>query len=233
MRTALYVELVPACLHRALGLRRFTEPLHLTPGTDTPPAGFRAWHVRVAASAVLAACALAVAAAPAAARSTRPTLTSVRCVKLCAGSRTVAPGGTIALRGRRLTKGMKVVFRARSNAAGNHAVTAKAAGRVTLTAKVPADASSGRVYVKKGRVRSNAAGPITVRKPHGSGGTGTTTTSQASVAEFQGTGMWIWYVNQSSGGDPNAILNQAKAHGVSTVFIKAADGTSPWAQFNA
>jgi Putative peptidoglycan binding domain len=45
--------------------------------------------------------------------------------------------------------------------------------------------------------------------------------------------MWIWYVSKSSGGDPNAIIAQAQAHGVSTLFVKAGDGTTPWAQFNS
>jgi hypothetical protein len=156
-------------------------------------------------------------------------------VAVCAGVRTVAPGGTISLRGKGLSRGMKVVFRARTTAAGQRAVTAKAAGRTTLTAKVPANASSGRVYVRKGRVRSNAAGPITVRKlkPRTATTTPVSTTSAASNATFTGTGMWIWYVNQSNGGDPNAIVSQAQAHGVSTVFVKSGDGTSYWSQFNS
>src|SRR5256714_3697909 len=45
--------------------------------------------------------------------------------------------------------------------------------------------------------------------------------------------MWIWYVNKSSGGDPQAIVAQAQAHDVSTVFVKSGDGTTYWSQFNA
>jgi hypothetical protein len=44
--------------------------------------------------------------------------------------------------------------------------------------------------------------------------------------------MWIWYVNKANGGDPNAIVAQAKAHGISTVFVKSGDGGSYWTQFN-
>jgi hypothetical protein len=43
--------------------------------------------------------------------------------------------------------------------------------------------------------------------------------------------MWIWYVNKANGGDTNAIVAQAKAHGISTVFVKSGDGGSYWSQF--
>jgi Putative peptidoglycan binding domain len=191
--------------------------------------------VRCTRIAALAACVLASAAPAAAARTAKkPKLTSVRCASMCTDSRTVAPGGTISVRGKGLVRGMKVVFRARTTAAGQRAVSARAAGRTKLTAKVPANASSGRVYVKKGRARSNAAGPIVVRrlKPKPTT-TPVSTTTAASAVTFTGTGMWIWYVNQSSGGDPNAIVTQAQAHGVSTVFVKSGDGTTFWPQFNA
>ncbi|MBS1868267.1 MAG: peptidoglycan-binding protein [Actinobacteria bacterium] len=45
--------------------------------------------------------------------------------------------------------------------------------------------------------------------------------------------MWIWYLSKSEGGDPAAIAAQAQAHGVGTVFVKSADGTSVWSQFSA
>ena len=50
---------------------------------------------------------------------------------------------------------------------------------------------------------------------------------------FDGSGMWIWYLSKSHGGDPAAIAAQAQAHGVSTVFVKSADGTNVWSQFSA
>ena len=43
--------------------------------------------------------------------------------------------------------------------------------------------------------------------------------------------MWIWYVNKSNGGDLNAIIAQAQAHGITTVFVKSGDGTNYWTQF--
>jgi hypothetical protein len=45
--------------------------------------------------------------------------------------------------------------------------------------------------------------------------------------------MWIWYLSKSEGGDPAAIAAQAVAHGVTTVYVKSADGTGVWSQFNA
>jgi hypothetical protein len=44
--------------------------------------------------------------------------------------------------------------------------------------------------------------------------------------------MWIWYVSQSSGGSLSSIISTARTYGVSTVMIKAGDGTSAWSQFS-
>jgi peptidoglycan hydrolase-like protein with peptidoglycan-binding domain len=41
--------------------------------------------------------------------------------------------------------------------------------------------------------------------------------------------MWIWQLGRSSGGDPVAIAAQARLGGVSTVFVKSADGASDFA----
>jgi hypothetical protein len=43
--------------------------------------------------------------------------------------------------------------------------------------------------------------------------------------------MWIWQLPKSEGGDPAAIAARAHAAGISTVFVKSADGTSLWSQF--
>jgi peptidoglycan hydrolase-like protein with peptidoglycan-binding domain len=46
--------------------------------------------------------------------------------------------------------------------------------------------------------------------------------------------MWIWYVSQSDGGNLVAIVAQAHAAGVSTLFVKSSDGsTNYWSQFSA
>ena len=45
--------------------------------------------------------------------------------------------------------------------------------------------------------------------------------------------MWIWYVSKSNGGDVAAIVAQAHAAGVTTLFIKSSDGSSNyWSQFS-
>src|SRR3954465_8950151 len=49
---------------------------------------------------------------------------------------------------------------------------------------------------------------------------------------FEGDGMWIWYVNQSSGGTASSIAKRAQAAGIETLFIKAGDGRNAWSQFN-
>jgi hypothetical protein len=50
---------------------------------------------------------------------------------------------------------------------------------------------------------------------------------------FEGDGMWIWYISQSSGGSPNAIAKRAAKSGIETVFVKSGDGTNYWSQFNS
>jgi hypothetical protein len=45
--------------------------------------------------------------------------------------------------------------------------------------------------------------------------------------------MWIWELDHTSGGDPQAIADQALANHVNTVFVKAGDGSSAWAQFSS
>ena len=49
---------------------------------------------------------------------------------------------------------------------------------------------------------------------------------------FRGNGMWIWQLQKSDGGDVDAIAARAAAASVSTVFVKAGDGTTPWTQFS-
>ena len=50
---------------------------------------------------------------------------------------------------------------------------------------------------------------------------------------FEGDGMWIWYVNQSSGGTAASIAKRAQASGIETLFIKSSDGRKYWSQFNS
>jgi hypothetical protein len=44
--------------------------------------------------------------------------------------------------------------------------------------------------------------------------------------------MWIWVVERSSGGDPAAIVGQARRRGIETVVVKGADSLTRWSQFS-
>jgi hypothetical protein len=44
--------------------------------------------------------------------------------------------------------------------------------------------------------------------------------------------MWIWYVSRSSGGSLSAIVSTAHRYGITTLMIKAGDGSAVWSQFN-
>jgi peptidoglycan hydrolase-like protein with peptidoglycan-binding domain len=63
---------------------------------------------------------------------------------------------------------------------------------------------------------------------------GLTSNPAVSGTALEGQGMWIWYVSRSSGGSVPAIVAQAHAAGVTTVFIKSSDGSSNyWSQFSS
>jgi peptidoglycan hydrolase-like protein with peptidoglycan-binding domain len=107
-----------------------------------------------------------------------------------------------------------------------------------LVVTVPKAAHSGHIMVllSKGRYTSSY-GPITVFthalhppvkavvSPIVAGGAGT--------SPLEGQGMWIWYIDKSDGGSVPAIIAQAHAAGVTTVFVKSSDGSSNyWSQFS-
>jgi Putative peptidoglycan binding domain len=56
--------------------------------------------------------------------------------------------------------------------------------------------------------------------------------STAAINPFGGRGMWIWYVSRSSGGSLSSIIATAHRYGVTTLTIKAGDGSLAWSQFN-
>jgi Putative peptidoglycan binding domain len=181
---------------------------------------------------VVLACACAIFVSSASARGRVPVahVNSVRCWpgKACGGHpHVVTVGGTLRLRGRHLKPGMVVLFRGRSKVhLSARRVPRLRRSKAGLVISVPSWARSGRIRVvgSRGR-RSNAAGPITVARPH-------RRPDVSGVGPFDGTGIWIWYVSRSSGGDPAAILAQARDHGVRTVFVKSSDGTGWWSQFS-
>jgi hypothetical protein len=97
--------------------------------------------------------------------------------------------------------------------------------RVTL----PSDAGRGLRASRRGRLR-NCLIALTAA---------CLATPAAAVAAqpftrsaFIGRGMWIWQLAQSNGGDPTSIAGTAATYGVSTLVIKAGDGSSAWSQFN-
>lgn len=111
--------------------------------------------------------------------------------------------------------------------------TLAAAGWATAAASTPV--ASGAVG---GGSASGGTGP-------GSGGASPGSSSPASPSTppsaprapahspLDGRGMWIWYVARSSGGDLSAIASTARTYGLSTVIIKAGDGSVAWGQFNS
>ena len=57
-------------------------------------------------------------------------------------------------------------------------------------------------------------------------------TPRPTGSAFDGSGMWIWQLANTEGGDLTQIITRAKAHDVTTVFLKAGDGIHSWPQFN-
>lgn len=167
------------------------------------------------------------------AASKAPRLTGVRCVpvtaKACKSSVRVAVGKQIQLRGRGLKRAMRVTFRWPKGALA----TKLERSRGGWTARVPAGTALGTVGVtvrdragrrsNKRNIRVIALAPLPSRSAARPG---------ALPAIFTGNGMWIWYVDKSEGGNLDAIAARARAAGVSTVFVKSADGGDVWEQFS-
>jgi hypothetical protein len=188
-------------------------------------------------SAVLSVVLLSVAPGAADARTRAPHVSWLKCMSKCTDRFTVAPGGKVKLAGARLPRGGHVMFPVRRSN-GVHATRAmrpasRSSTRIVVT--VPSNARSGRLYVKARRVRSNLSQKLRIRKlPKPGGGTQSpppASTPPPTGTAFDGSGMWIWYVNKANGGDTDAIVAQARAHGVSTVFVKSGDGGNYWSQF--
>jgi hypothetical protein len=174
---------------------------------------------------------LAAGPAQARARVPAPHITSVRCwpPEVCPNPRAVAPGKTVRFTGRNLSSGMVVRFPRRRGYGGrSRTVGARLRAQTGFfLARVPWSAKSGRVMiVTRDGLRSNAVGPITVKRKR------IPPPAHASATALDGTGMWIWYVSRSSGGNPVAIAAQARRHAVRTVFVKSSDGTTWWSQFS-
>lgn len=150
--------------------------------------------------------------------------------------------GQLELTGKGIGADMGVTFASRRNgkALGPTASDAPRAHlrktKQGLLVTVPQLARTGRIAVViAGTHHTNLYGPIviTAKKLHppvkikstkiGSSPTGTA---------FDGQGMWIWYVSKSNGGNVESIIDQAKAAGVTTLYVKSSDGTNWWTQFS-
>ena len=167
------------------------------------------------------------------AASKAPRLTGVRCVpvtaKACKQRVRVAVGKQIQLQGRGLRRGMRVTFRWSRGALA----TKLARSRGGWTVRVPAGTALGTVGVtvrdgagrrsNKRNIRVVALAPLPSLNAARPG---------SLPAVFAGDGMWIWYVSKSDGGNLDAIAARAKAAGMSTVFVKSADGGDVWEQFS-
>src|SRR4051794_19789582 len=177
---------------------------------------------------------LSVAPGAADARTRAPHVSWLKCMSKCSGRLTVAPGGKVKVAGARLPRGGRVMFPVRRSN-GAHATrsmkpTSRSSTRIVVT--VPSNARSGRLYVKARRVRTNYSPKLTIRKlPRAGGSPAPGPAPPPSGTAFDGGGMWIWYVNKANGGDTDAIIAQARAHGISTVFVKSGDGGNYWSQF--
>ena len=58
------------------------------------------------------------------------------------------------------------------------------------------------------------------------------TTTRAATAPFNKAAMWIWYIDDSNGGNIGSIIRQARRAHIGTLYIKSGDGVDAWSQFN-
>jgi hypothetical protein len=175
------------------------------------------------------------AAVPPAAEATHrplPHLKQVRCVpqtkSACRTTPTAVIGDQLRFVGVGLYRGMRISF---SWPQGTLTARMKTLGRAYVS-RVPAGTRAGRVsvVVRDGRNRRSNVVHIRVTAPPKPAGP--PPAAQGGLpAAFAGTGMWIWQLPSSEGGNVAAIAARAQTAGISTVFVKAADGTTVWPQF--
>jgi hypothetical protein len=155
-------------------------------------------------------------------------LKDARCVpaRHCARTPAVAIGKQVQLVGRGLYAGQRVTFRWSRGALA----TKLHRSRAGYVARVPAGTAAGTalVYVRDRAGRRSNAKHVRVVAPRRRGplvgGDG------ALPAAFRGNGMWIWQLDHTENGDVAAIIARARAAAMSTLFVKAADGGTRWAQ---
>jgi hypothetical protein len=170
--------------------------------------------------------------ASAQARAPAPRLTALRCVpataSACRSAIRLPVGKQIQLRGRGLVSGMRVTFRWPKGALA----TKLRRSKVGWSAVIPPGTALGKIGVTvrdRARRRSNpryivvvAEAPLPPRAA---------TVPGALPGVLQGSGMWIWMLPKSEGGNLDAIAARARAAAIRTVFVKSADATKLWPQF--
>jgi len=195
--------------------------------------------ILLALALCVAATALVAPAADAAsrARNGHPRIVFIRCSSdpyPCVAHRVMTRKGRMLVGAGGMSRRAKVVFPVRSRAGGRvglRAVGGRFRTATRILVRVPGNAVSGLIRVVNPRRKFSNPARIWVRNPPKP--RPTTGSPPIGPTAFDGSGMWIWYLSKSEGGDPLAIAAQAAAHGVSTVFVKSADGANVWSQFNA
>lgn len=167
-----------------------------------------------------------------------PRLVFLRCSSVpfpCASHRAVTRTGRMLVGAGRMTGRAKVVFPVRypSGKTGKRGVAGRFRTATRIVVRVPRDAISGTIRVVNPGGRPSNGKRIVVkrapqrpREPRG-------VRPVVGPSAFDGEGMWIWYVSKSHGGSVARIAEQAKEHGVRTIYVKSADGTNVWSQFTA
>jgi hypothetical protein len=146
--------------------------------------------------------------------------------------RTVEIGGELVVHGHNLTTSLTVYFpRPTLSTASTASVPVGARLRPTRhgwAVTIPAGVKSGRIYLEtRSGKRSKRYGPVTILASPAAPRVAT----PLSPSAFDGTGMWIWYLDKSDDGNLTDIAAAAKAAGITTLFIKSSDGTNFWSQF--
>lgn len=175
-------------------------------------------------------------------------LTDARCApssNCTSNPHKVSLHGNLVLSGRGLEKGLIVAFPRTRNAsiASGSPLTRIYQSPYGLAVKVPIRAHSGHIQVLIGGGRhSNSVGPLTIvpyplhppkPKPTPRPPAAAAPPTAANGTAFEGQGMWIWYLSKSAGGSLPALVAQAHASGIATVFVKSSDGSSNyWSQFS-
>jgi hypothetical protein len=190
-------------------------------------------HVTAGRSTSIALTTLALGglAGPAAAQAKshpKPQLTGIRCVPAssaaCRSGISVQIGKQLQVSGKRLVKGMRVSFRWTQGAIAARMEHT----RVGYVARVPAGVRPGTVSItvsdRAGR-RSNVKRIRVAAVPK----VGGQTPARGTLPQqFAGAGMWIWDLPKTEGGNIAAIAAKAHAYGISTVFVKSADGATSY-----